>query len=56
MELLLAIILIIVLFGGGFGYHTGNLTVQSPVSIVLLVIIVFLIFGLFASRLGLYHY
>ena len=46
MTILLVIVLVLLLFGGGWGYRSGAVAYHDPLGIVLILLFVIVIFGL----------
>jgi hypothetical protein len=47
MTILLVIILVLILFGGGWGYRSGTIAYRDPLGMVLIILFVVVLFGLF---------
>lgn len=56
MTMLLILLLCFVLLSAGFGFRDGPITLRSPLSLILLIVVVLLLLGLFAPHYGLYRY
>ena len=59
MELILIVLLIVILLGGGGWYWYGGAPAGpgfNPIGIIFLVILLLLVFGLLAPRVGLYRW
>jgi hypothetical protein len=55
MTVILIVLLVLVFAGGGWGYRTGYVGAQSPVGIILLVLVLLLVLGLLGGpRAGLW--
>ena len=50
MTLLLIVLLVRILAGSGWGYRTGLVAWPNPLSIILLVLVIFLIVGLLTPK------
>jgi hypothetical protein len=57
MTLILIILVIFLLFGGGYGYYRGSLAFNNPLGIVLIIIVLLLLFGAIGGpRFGYWTY
>jgi hypothetical protein len=57
MTLIVILLILLLLGGGGWGWRSGNMSVGSPVFLVLVGVVLFLLFGgVLAPSAGWYHW